>query len=232
MSVWLKDAELLPGAKTRGGSMVGGECIGTHHITVTKKGTAGTVNDILMRENFEPTLLLDPYENGRYQFLPADKSAYALEHRSGTPETNREGKIHVQIEWLWYSMSDDISKAPHFFDIWNDLIPWMEDLGIPSVWTFGSPFSNSRNPVTWKKAGHRGHRNAPYNSHVDGLAWKNPVWPSVDTSTPLAASTLEALHKFTSNISHRRTQAVAKQHRDDLRRARAQIDRVLNIPNK
>lgn len=175
MKLWLPGAEKIPGAHAKGLPMLGGNCLVTHHITVTGKGSYAGTKSVLLREGFEPTLLLDPTTGQRGQFLPANRGAYALEHNG--PPTNTEGAVHVQIEWVWPLMEDDITKAPHFAEIWADLIPWLDQLGVPRTWPFGFK-SKSRSAVAWKAAGHRGHINAPGNSHVDNLpAVKRPAWP-------------------------------------------------------
>jgi len=172
--LWLPGATKINGPHSQGGTMAGGEGLCTHHITVTPTGSYGATREFLLKMGYEPTLILDPTTGERGQFLPANRSAYALEHPSGQPETNRQGSVHVQIEWLWPSMAKDITKAPKFAELWADLIPWLEQLGVPSLWTFGSPLNASRDPKLWVKGGHRGHRNAPANSHDDSLPCKTP----------------------------------------------------------
>lgn len=175
MKLWLPGAERIPTDHV-GGLMLGGPGICTHHITVSSKGSYNFIRGYLVSKGYEPTLLLDPTTGQMGQYLPADRSAFALEHPTGMPETNRQGKVNVQIEWVWPSMSEDITKAPHFDAIWAVLIPWLEQLGVASVWTFGFG-STSRDALTWKKGGHRGHVNAPANTHVDSLpAVKPPPW--------------------------------------------------------
>lgn len=178
MNLWLPGAERIPTTHA-GSSMVGGPAMCTHHITVSAKGSYNAIRGYLVSKGYEPHLLLDPTTGQRGQYLPANRSAYALEHPSGTPETNRQGAVNVQIEWVWPSMADDITKAPYFADIWADLIPWLEQLHVPSIWTFGYG-SRSRSATTWRKGGHRGHVNAPGNSHVDNLpAPFPPRWHGV-----------------------------------------------------
>ena len=157
--------------------MLGGNALCTHHVTVTPKGSYDGAKAALLREGFEPTLIADPVAGKVGQFLPADRGAFALEHNG--PATNTEGRIHVQVEWVWPSMSLDITKAAHFDDMWRAIVTWLDQLGVPRTWPFGFA-STSRSAATWRKAGHRGHVNAPGNTHVDNLpAVKRPAWPSV-----------------------------------------------------
>ena len=223
--LWLPGAEKVAGPHSAGGTMAGGNALCTHHITGTGKGTFPGTRDYLVRMGYEPTLILDPFTGARAQFLPANRSAYALEHPAGQPETNREGKIHVQIEWFWPAMpnqynANDITKAPHFAEIWADLIPWLEDLGVPSRWTFGSPLSTSKDPKTWKQGGHRGHRNAPGNSHVDSLSCRRaPAWsteqPRLQPGTRASlGEALNALNGRRKALTNRDDRQLVTQLRD------------------
>jgi len=182
--------------------MVGGNALCTHHITASSKGSYPAVSRYLVKMGFEPTLNLDPTTGQRGQYLPANRSAYALEHPAGQPETNREGSVNVQIEWVWPSMTDDITKAPHFAAIWADLIPWLEALGVPSLWTFGNPAATSRDAKVWRKAGHRGHKNAPANTHVDSLPCKtSPPWT---VAPPMTDAHRTLIHDATTVLNGRR----------------------------
>lgn len=176
MNLWLPGAERIKGPHDKGLPLDGGNCIATMHITVTPKGSYAGTRDYLLREGFEPTLILDPTNGKRGQFLPGNRGGYALEHNG--PATNTEGRVHVQVEWVWPDMRHDITKARHFAEQWNDLVHWLDQLGVPRDWPFGF-HSSSRNAATWRKGGYRGHVNAPGNSHVDNLpAPKAPAWPS------------------------------------------------------
>lgn len=183
-SLWLPGAEHVNGPHAAGGQLVGGECLLTHHITVSPKTSYAGTRDYLVREGFEPTLILDPWYGHRGQFLPGNRSGFALEHPAGHPETNRQGRIHIQVEWLCPDMSTDITAGKFFAGQWHDLCGWARALGVPYVWTFGGPLSTSRDPATWKKAGHRGHRNAPANTHVDSLPVAHMPFPSSPPAPP------------------------------------------------
>jgi hypothetical protein len=184
VNLWLSGAERIPGPHANGLSMDGSAgkfC--THHITVTPKGSYDGVKGALIREGYEPTLLVDPVLGRIGQFFPANRAGYALEHPSGTPTTNTEGTVHVQIEWVWPAMwrrfhpGLDITHAKHFAWCWRQVVVFTRQLGIPDVWPFGF-HSTSRDVTIWRTSGHRGHVNAPHNSHVDNLpAAKAPAWP-------------------------------------------------------
>lgn len=224
MNLWLPGAEKIPGAHSKGLPLAGGNALCTHHITVSGKGSYDGVKGILLREGYEPTLLLDPTNGKRGQFLPANRGAYALVHDG--PPTNTEGKIHVQIEWAWPSMADDITKAPHFAEIWADLVPWLDQLGVPRRWPFGFK-STSRSATTWKQAGHRGHINAPGNSHVDNLpAARQPAWPSV--KHPLTAEHRAQADELTAAMG-RRSAPLEPVDRKRLSALQAAVTHALNV---
>jgi hypothetical protein len=174
---WMPGAERIPNSHSAGLPMDGAKGhYATHHITVTPKGSYAGAKTALCREGFEPTLVIDPVTNKRGQFLPANRGGFALEHNG--PDTNTEGEIHIQVEWVWPTMSEDITKAPHFDECWHDFVEFARSLGIPDEWPFGF-HSKSKNLAKWRTSGHRGHINAPGNSHSDNLpAAKQPAWPT------------------------------------------------------
>jgi hypothetical protein len=122
VNVWLPGAEHIKGKHSVGLPLSGGNCLATMHITASPKGSYKGTRDYLVRMGFEPTLILDPTTGERGQFLPGNRGAYALEHPAGTPATNTAGSIHVQVEWVWPDMRQDITKAPHFAEQWADLV--------------------------------------------------------------------------------------------------------------
>lgn len=196
MNVWLPGAERIPGPHSAGLPMSGGGHFCTHHITVTGKGSYDGAKAALLREGYEPTLLVDPVTGKIGQFLPANRGGYALEHT--TAETNTAGAIHVQIEWVWPDMRQDITKAPHFEECWTRVVTWLDSLGVPREWPFGF-HSSSRDVKTWQVSGHRGHVNAPGNTHVDNLpAKQQPAWPS--TLTPQRRRLTARLHRLRHRI--------------------------------
>lgn len=175
MNLWLPGAERIPNPHGLGLPMLGGGHFCTHHITVTGEGSYDGSKRALLNEGYEPTLLVDPVLGKIGQFLPGDRGGYALEHT--TAETNTAGTIHIQIEWVWPDMQHDITKAKHFDECWQRVVHWCDELGIPREWPFGF-HGTSRDVATWQRSGHRGHVNAPGNSHVDNLpALVQPAWP-------------------------------------------------------
>src|SRR4051812_43791667 len=181
----------------------------THHITVTGKGSYAGTKNALLSEGYEPTLIVDPTTGQIGQFFPANRGGYALEHPSGTPTTNTEGTIHVQIEWVWPAMwkrlhpNLDITRAPHFAECWQKVALFCRQLGIPEVWPFGL-HSDSKDLGLWRQSGHRGHINAPHNSHSDNLpAAKPPAFPS--RAVPIAPARRKLADETTAFLAARRT---------------------------
>ena len=174
---WMKGAERIPGIHQAGLPMDGtkGRYV-THHITVTGKGSYDGAKSVLLHERYEPTLIVDPTNGKIGQFVPAGRGAYALEHNG--PTTNTEGQVNIQIEWVWPSMSDDITKAKYFDECWRRVVAFARNNGVPDVWPFGF-HSTSKDVGKWQTSGHRGHVNAPGNSHSDNLPAKHqPAWPA------------------------------------------------------
>ena len=203
MNLWLPGAEKIRGPHQNGLTLLGGNCLATMHITASPKGSYRGTRDYLVRMGFEPTLILDPTTGDRGQFLPGNRGAYALEHPSGTPATNTEGRIHVQVEWVWPDMRQDITKAPHFAEQWRDLVAWLDALGVPREWPFGFS-SSSKNAATWRKGGYRGHVNCPSNSHVDNLpAATQPAWPLSPARRARLTGRLRVLRHKVRRIKHK-----------------------------
>lgn len=203
MNVWLPGAEHIKGKHSVGLPLSGGNCLATMHITASPKGSYKGTRDYLVRMGFEPTLILDPTTGERGQFLPGNRGAYALEHPAGTPATNTAGSIHVQVEWVWPDMRQDITKAPHFAEQWADLVAWLDELGVPRDWPFGF-HSSAKTLRLWLEGGYRGHVNCPNNSHVDNLPAKTqPAWPLTPADRRRLRSRLHRLRHRIKRIRHK-----------------------------
>lgn len=225
-NLWLPGAEKIPGRHSAGLPMLGGAGhYATHHITVSGKGSYDPIKGVLLREGFEPTIQADPVLGKFGQFLPANRGAYALEHNG--PPTNTAGSIHVQIEWVWPAMAEDITKAPHFAEMWRELVEWCDQLGIPRAWPFGFK-STAKTLAKWQTSGHRGHVNAPGNSHSDNLpAPTAPAWPVAPRRPgPMADEAMAAIALLTPRLN-RRKQPYDAATRTKLRDLRAAINVAL-----
>lgn len=148
--------------------MLGGARRVVWHRTVGQDfaGNAG----YLAREGYEPHILWDPTTGQLGQYIAANLSGYALEHPSGTTQTNREGEVCIQIEVADHGQSWDITATKMLG--WPSLRAWLASLGIPEVWPMGAPPAlGCRNeaPVgTWMSSpGHYSHSQVPANHHTD-----------------------------------------------------------------
>lgn len=165
--LWCPNAERILGPHASGGTMVGGPPRAVWHRTAG--GTYESNRDFLRREGFEPHLLWDPHTGQLGQFIPADRSAFALEHAS-TPETNRIGSHCIQIEVVDHGETWDITDTP--MKGVEAIVAWLRSLGIPDALPMGKMAklgrSGRRNPRIWaSKAGHYGHCHVPENHHTD-----------------------------------------------------------------
>lgn len=180
-TLWLPGADRVPGPHAAGGSMAGGPPRCTHHITWDALGPHGErpsfdgVRDYLISMGYEPTLMIDPILGRRAQFLPANRSAYALRNARGGVETNRDGDAHIQVEWFFSpgcvvngTRYDDLTETP--MRGLDEVLALCESYGIPSTWAVGQPTwrSSPRSVDVWTStAGHYGHSQVPENDHTD-----------------------------------------------------------------
>lgn len=173
--LWMPDVQRLSSSHL-GETMLDGPPRAVWHRTVGQ-GFAGNAA-YLKQEGYEPHILWDPTTGELGQFIPANRSAYALEHPSGTTQTNREGKVCIQIEVADHGKTWDITAPlsaqgnPTGMRGWPKLRDWLGSLGIPEVWPGGAPPAlGHRAEVTsgvWlTKAGHYSHSQVPNNHHTD-----------------------------------------------------------------
>lgn len=165
--LWLPGAQRLASSHT-GETMLGGPARVVWHRTVGQDFAGNAA--YLAQEGYEPHLLWDPTTGEIGQFLPANVSGYALEHPSGTTQTNREGSVCIQIEVADHGQSWDITSTP--MKGWPSIRAWLALLGVPEVWPVGAPPPlNSRQEcptdVWLTRAGHYSHSQVPNNHHTD-----------------------------------------------------------------
>lgn len=176
---WMPGAEKQ--AQANGGSMVGGPARAVWHVTWDSLGAGGkqpafdAVANYLKSAGFAPHLMWDPWTGRIVQFYPATTSARALAHPSGTAETNRMGKVCIQIEVFFSpgAARDDKAYATVADTPCKglpEIVAWLRSWGAPDVWPSGWPAwtGNSRSLTNWQtKAGHFGHCHIPANDHTD-----------------------------------------------------------------
>lgn len=178
-ALWLPGAERRP--EGNGGTMDGGPPRSIWHITWDELGKGGrlpsfdNVAAYLKNVDFCPHLMWDPWSGRIVQFYPADKSARAARNLSGGVETNRMGKVCLQVE-AWFSPGAVVdghryaTLADTPCNGMDKIVAWMRSHGIPDEWPNGWPKwdGSSRNATNWRtKAGHYGHSQVPENDHDD-----------------------------------------------------------------
>jgi hypothetical protein len=197
-TLWLPGAERVPGRHAAGGSLTGGPPRCTHHITWDALGPHGErpsfdgVRDYLVSMGFEPTLMVDPILGRVAQFLPANRSAYAIRNLAGGVETNRDGDTHIQVEWFFSpgcvvngKRYDDLTDTP--MRGLDEVLALCAEYDIPPVWAVGQPTwrSSPRSTDVWlSTAGHYGHSQVPENDHTDPGPLRLSAVVAHDTAPP------------------------------------------------
>ena len=154
--------KMLPNA----GPMTGG---GHKLIWHTTEGTGmDRMWNVLRDKNAAPHFLIDPGGGDApvYQCIPLNRAARALEHPSGTPETNRANCIQVEIigfakdadEWghvIYRDLGALAALIDHRFNIRRGYRPFT----VPA---------KKVTPLGFVRAtGHMGHAHVPNNNHWD-----------------------------------------------------------------
>lgn len=116
MLAWLTDAEQIPNDRSRGGTYVDDDvpwkfCAHTTEVVPSSLTAAKTMAG---RHEFPPHLWAWPERDWVAQTVPLDRSAFALKHPAGTPETNKmrviqaeiigraaDSPLHPDDWWLW-----------------------------------------------------------------------------------------------------------------------------------
>jgi peptidoglycan hydrolase-like protein with peptidoglycan-binding domain len=157
-----------------GGSMLGGKPRAVHHTT--EGSTAAGAEATYAKTGNAPHITADYARDIVEQHLPVNVAATAVRNEPGGVETNRQGSVCVQIEW--------VGQAAHPFTAGHKagpkvkgLLDWLRSLGIPDVWPMGPPkaypgsygaSNGDRDPKVWAaSAGHYGHSQVPENVHGD-----------------------------------------------------------------
>jgi hypothetical protein len=109
----------------------------------------------------------------RIQIVPLNRSAFALKHNPGDPETNKQGAIQVEIEG--FSQNFDGLPDSDPFEITQADMDWIADYVVkPMCEATGVKPSitwNSNSRMSWNQwrafNGLHTHRNVPGNTHTD-----------------------------------------------------------------
>jgi len=139
-----------------------------------------------------------------WQHIPIDRSARALLRPAGTPATNGDGAVQIEIDWNAadaHNLPADTAAAV------RDLVAWIcEQTGIPPVWTAlgvhdyppegGIRLGREPWRMTWPEwdafRGWCGHCHVPANDHGDpgrldlaALGLTDPLNPTTEDDMPL-----------------------------------------------
>lgn len=164
----------IPGLKGAG-SMLGGPSRAVHHTT--EGSTARGAEQTYARTGNGPHLTVDYALDVVRQHLPADVAATALRNSDGGVQTNRLGRVCIQIEWVGFAKDPFTAKRSGAGPNVRGLLDWLRAWGVPNAWPMGAPKpypasygldNGDRDPQTWStKAGHYGHSQVPENEHGD-----------------------------------------------------------------
>lgn len=182
--LWLPGAVAVPSAHD-GGSMTGSDAYATFH---TFEGpyslTAVNAAKRLIAAGNEVTLTFNPVLGGIAQMVPANRAGRGLMNNPGGVETNRQGKVNIQIEVVAYAAhpwTQDLTEAGRA-DL-RRLLAWLDALGVPRTHPAGDqgpgpngPFN--RSTAAWNgSGGYFCHGDVPENWHWDHGGVKfSDVW--------------------------------------------------------
>jgi len=165
------------------GAYTGGPFKIVHHTT--EGSTAEAALSAFKAKKADPHFTVDSATI--YQHIDTNVASRALRHPTGTPETNRDSA--VQIELVGFAGAPKNKRALANL---ARLCRWIEqEHGVPRVWPAGppkpakngaDPGGHKRDQAIWDtKAGHYGHCHVPNNIHWD------PAYTAIEASYVLAA---------------------------------------------
>lgn len=172
-ALWFSKAQKVTVGDS-GGPMVGGPPRAVHHTTEGSTA-AGAIATYRKTGNF-PHFTIDYAKDELVQHLAVNVAARALKNPAGGVQTNRQGAVCIQIEWVGFAktpFTNGHSAGPNVRAFFDYLRAW----GVPDVWPSGRPLpypksyglsNGQRSASNWKsKAGHFGHSQVPENEHGD-----------------------------------------------------------------
>lgn len=178
--LWLPGVDRVEG--NSGGSLVGGDPRWTWHTTEGENISSAIA--AYREHNSWPTVTWDPTTGRIVQHLPGNVAARSLENPAGGVETNRQGRVHVQVEVVGYAAHPftSLRDLPGF----DKLAAWWRAQGVPDGWPAGGPLpypksygldNGQRSAALWvSHGGHYGHSQVPENHHGDPGAVDTSRW--------------------------------------------------------
>lgn len=166
----LTGAAWKAGAKV-GGSMVGGPPRVVWHTTESDPGSIDEVVRWLLSQQTASHLVWDPSTGAIVQLLEANVAARALAHPDGTPETNRQGSVCVQIEVVGRAVDPFTDRPLNGLSV---ILAWLDELGVPRT---GPPDARMSWPAWAAFSGHCGHAHVPGQDHTDpgAIDWQKLI---------------------------------------------------------
>lgn len=201
-------ARWLPGVTTLASSHDGGSMTGldayftwhTYEAPYTLSALEGARR--LIAAGNEVHFCLNPVQGGLVQILPADRAARGLLNLDGGVQTNRQGRVHLQVEVIGYAAHpwiEDLTPAGR-----QDLarmVAYADSWGVPRTHPNGDqgPLSATRPKVrsvtAWNgPGGHFCHGDVPENDHWDhGPIRLSSLWAAADQTTTTEEAELMAI---------------------------------------
>jgi hypothetical protein len=171
-SLWLPGAAIIK-ADTDGGSMLGGGAYCTWHtFEVDAAGYSSAQGArYLNSTNNQVTLLVDPVDGDTTQMLPPTRASRGLANLSGGVQTNRAGRVHIQVEVIARAGKPFTSLwTPKGITAIHNIVKWARTWGVPDAWPAGAPLGSYGAPhkrIAPAASGHYGHSQWRENSHWD-----------------------------------------------------------------
>ena len=174
---WLSGVQRIPNAKAEGGTYVADvpwRFVG-HTTEVIPSSVAGAVA-LAGRHEYPPHLWAWPEQNWLAQTVRLDRSAFALKHPAGTPETNKMRALQVEVFGF---AKDSLNKPDEFWDwIGENVVKRLIDAGYALDLTNVAPTTGENGAgtggaVRMSRAAWRAfdglcvHANVPDNIHWD-----------------------------------------------------------------
>lgn len=184
-----------------------------------------------------PHVMADPKARRRVQFIPLNRSAYALRNLSGGVETNRDSVLQVEIVW-WAARAHELTDgdlewlgtevlAPMVdaapFDI--DITQFPRFYGPDAGFTLASASAPQRmSAATWDGwNGQVGHQHAPENEHWDpGALDVGTITRAAQGEDGLSAQDVKEINQGTAMVVAAATRKIIEQNQQQtnvLRRA-------------
>jgi hypothetical protein len=154
-----------------------------HHTT--EGSSAQTAFDAFKAKKADPHFTVDAMTI--FQHIDTGVGARALRHPTGTPETNRDSAVQIEV----VGFAGAAKNARTLANVAR-LCRWIEQThGVPRIWPAGppkpaknggDPGGHIRDQTIWdSKSGHYGHCHVPSNIHWD------PAYSAIEAAYILAA---------------------------------------------